>query len=161
MAWLIAAIGVVVLLVFFMGFRKSALGVLVTTVIGGFLLYQYNQQRERQSTTRIPQSEIVLENVAVRPTFGSSYDLTGRVKNNSKAYRLDGIEFKVTMRDCEDREKSSCVIIGEAPAYVSLTVPPQEARDFNASLYFGSNQKKAKGLLAWDHEITAIVAKRQ
>jgi len=159
MAWLIAAIGVV-LLVLFAGFRKTALGVLVTAVIGGFLLYHYNQQRERQSTTKIPQSKIVLENVAVRPTFGSSYDLSGRVKNNSESYRLDGIEFKVTMRDCEGKDKSSCVIIGKATAYVALTVPPQEARDFTGSLYFGSDQK-AKGLLAWDHEITAIVAKRQ
>jgi len=161
MAWLIAALGVVVLLVFFAGFRKIALGVLVTAVIGGFLLYQYNQQRERQSTTRIPQSQIVLENVAVRPTFGSSYDLSGRVNNNSESYRLDGLEFKVTMRDCEDKDKSSCVIIGGATAYVSLTVPPREARDFTGSLYFGSNQKKAKGLLAWDHEIMAVMAKRQ
>ena len=70
------------------------------------------------------------------------------------------IEFKVTMRDCQGKAKTSCVIIGEATASVALTVPPQKARDFTRSPYFGSNQK-AKGLLALDHGITAIMAKRQ
>jgi hypothetical protein len=161
MAWFIAAIVIVVFVGFLAGFRKIALGVLVTGVISGFLLYHYNQQRQQQSMTRIPHSQIVLENVSVRPTYGSSYDLSGRVKNNSETYRLDGIEFKVTMRDCQVKDKSSCVIIGEATAYVSLNVPPQGTGDFTASLYFGTDQKKAKGSLAWDHEITAIMAKRQ
>lgn len=159
MAWFIGTAIVVVLLVFFAGFRKIAVGVLATAIIGGFSLYLYNEQQE--STISIPISQIVLENVAVKPTYRSSYDISGRVKNNSETRQLDGIEFKVTMRDCQGKDKSSCVVVGEATTYVSLTVPPQAARDFTGSVYFGSNQKKVRGTVVWDHEIISIASKRQ
>ena len=159
MAWFIAAVVVAVSLVYLAGFRKTALGFLVAASIGGISLYLYNEHREQQATTRIAESQVVLENVEFRQTFGASYELSGKVKNNSETDVLDGIEFKVTMRDCRSKDKSSCVTIGEAMSYVSVAVPPKEARDFLASLYFGSTPK-VKGTLAWDYEITALTAKQ-
>ncbi|MGZ9005893.1 MAG: hypothetical protein ACXW20_19135, partial [Burkholderiales bacterium] len=71
MAWLIVPV-VVVVLVYLAGFRKSALGLLVAAVLAAFLLYQYNQRLQEQARTRIASSEVVVENVSLRATFGSS-----------------------------------------------------------------------------------------
>lgn len=160
MAWLVAAT-IVVLLFFLAGFRKFALGLLASALIGGFVLYQHIQQKQERERTRIPASQVILENLALRATYGSSYELSGRLRNNSAAYRLDGISFNVTIRDCEVKDKSACTTIGEATAHVAITVPPQQAREFTGSLYFGSSEMKVKGTLAWDYEIAAITAKRQ
>ncbi|MGZ8155379.1 MAG: hypothetical protein ACXW2I_05525 [Burkholderiales bacterium] len=159
MAWLIVPV-VVVVLVYLAGFRKSALGLLVAAVLAAFLLYQYNQRLQEQARTRIASSEVVVENVSLRATFGSSYDLVGTIRNNSESYRLDGISFKVTMRDCEGTDNSRCVGIAEATTHVPISLPPQQARDFTGSLYFGK-QIKTKGTLSWNYEVIAITAKRQ
>ena len=98
--------------------------------------------------------------MTITPTFRSSYNLSGNVRNKSEAYRLEGITFKVTLRDCQGPDKAKCVNIGEATAYVPVTLPPQEARDFVGSLYFGNEQIKPKGTFAWDYEIVAITGKR-
>ena len=50
--------------------------------------------------------------------------------------------------------------IAEATTYVPVGLPPQAARDFVGSLYFGNEQIKPKGTFAWDYEIVAITGKR-
>ena len=160
MVWLIAAIGIVSA-VFLAGFRKVALGLAVAALIGGVSLYQYNKQQQRRASTRITVSEVVIEHIALKPTFRSSYDVTGRIRNNSDAYRVDGISLAVTLRDCQGKDKSGCVVIGKATSNAPVTVPPQQARDFIASFYFGGDQIAPKGTLDWSYEITAITAKRQ
>ena len=160
MVWFIASI-VVVLAVFIAGFRRTAVGLLIAAIGGGFALFQYNDWKDQQAATRISASEIVLEAFEVKPTFGSSYDVRGRIKNKSETYRIDGLSFNVTMRDCQGKDASRCTTLGEAAAHVPMNVPPQETRSFTGSVYFGSQPVKPKGTLAWDHEITAIMAKRQ
>lgn len=159
MAWLIVPV-VVVVLVYLAGFRKSALGLLVAAVLAAVLLYQYDQRVEEQERTRIASSEVVVENVSLRATFGSSYDLRGRIRNNSETYRLDGISFKVVLRDCQGTDNSRCVSIGEATTHVPISLPPQQAREFTGSLYFGK-PIKTKGTFSWNYEVIAITAKRQ
>ena len=160
MAWLIGPI-IVVVLVYLTGFRKSALGLLFGVVVAGFLLYRHNEQVEQRATTRISMSEVVLENVTVTPTLDSSYNLSGRITNRSERYRLDGIRFRVGMRDCQGKDDSRCVGIAEASTYVPVTVPPQQARDFTGSLYFASEPTKLKGTLSWHYEIIEVSARRQ
>ena len=75
--------------------------------------------------------------------------------------RLDGISVRVTLRDCQGRDRTSCRVIGEAATAVPVTVPPEQARDFVASLYFGGDPIRVKGGLVWDYEITSLTAKRQ
>jgi hypothetical protein len=159
MAWLIVPV-VVVVLVYLAGFRKAALGLLVAAVLAAVLLYQYDQRVEEQERTRIASSEVAVENVSLRATFGSSYDLRGRIRNNSETYRLDGISFKVVLRDCQGADNSACVTIAEATTHVPISLPPQQAREFTGSLYFGK-QIKTKGTLSWNYEVIAITAKRQ
>jgi hypothetical protein len=160
MAWLIGPI-IVVLLVYLAGFRKSALGLLVAVIVAGFLLYQHSEHVQEKAETRIAESEVVLANVAITPTLDSSYNLTGRITNQSETYRIDGVSFRVTMRDCQGKDKTTCVSVAEASTHVPITVPSQQAREFTGSLYFGSVRTKVKGTLSWDYEIIAISAKRQ
>jgi hypothetical protein len=160
MLWLIAAIGIV-LAVFLSGFRKLAIGLTVAALIGGFSLYQYNERQQQRASTRILVSEVVIEHIALKPTFRSSYDVSGRIRNNSEHYRVDGITLTVTLRDCQGKDKSSCVVIGQATSNAPVTVPPQQARDFIASFYFGSDQMTPKGTLDWGYQLTAVHARRQ
>jgi hypothetical protein len=160
MAWLIVPL-VLVVLVYIAGYPRSSAALLAAVIVAGVLLYYHNQRMEEAARSRIPLSDVVVENVAVTPTFRSSFNLSGRVRNKSETYRLDGITFKVTLRDCAGKEPSSCVDIGDATTYVPLTLPAQEARDFTGSLYFGGDQVKPKGALAWDYEIVSITARRQ
>lgn len=161
MAWLIAVAILVASLLVAAGYRKSALGLALGVSIVGISLYLYNERQEQQATSRIAVSEIALENVDLRPTFGSGYDLVGTIRNNSPKYRLDGIDVALTLRDCRSKDKSTCTVIGQASAYAAITVPPEESRDLVVSLHFGGDKPKAKGTLAWDYEITAVTAKRQ
>lgn len=161
MAWLIAVAILVVALLVATGYRKSAIGLALGVLIVGVSLYLYNERQEQQETSRISISEIALENVDLKPTFRSGYDLVGTIRNNSPKYRLDGIDVTATLRDCETKDKSTCTVIGQASAYVAVTVPPEESRDFVASLHFGNDKPRARGTLAWDYQVTAVTAKRQ
>lgn len=161
MAWLIAIAILIVAGLFAAGLRKPALALGLGVLIAGVSIYVYNERQERQETTRITASEIGLENVELRPTFRSSYDFVGTLKNKSEQYRIDGIDITVTLRDCSSKDKTSCTVIGQASGYTGIAVPPQASRDLVVSLHFGGDQPRAKGHFAWDYAITAITAKRQ
>ena len=159
MLWLIAPL-VLSLLLFVAGFRKTALGLVVAALIAGASIYHLDEQAQQRAQTRIPASEISLENVTVRQTFDSSYELTGTLKNGSSIYRIDGISLKVKLRDCPVGGATQCVAAGEAQPYAAVTVPPGEARNFTATMYFGKGHPPPKGTLAWDYEIESVTAKR-
>jgi hypothetical protein len=159
MLWLIAPL-VISLLVFVAGYRKTALGLVVAAVIAGAVLYALDEQAQQRAETRIPASEISLENVTVRQTFDSSYELTGRLKNGSSTYQIQGITLKVKLRDCPVGNAAQCVAAGEAEARAPVTVPPGQARNFTATMYLGKGQPEPKGTLAWDYEIASVTARR-
>jgi len=159
MLWLIAPL-VIALLAFLAGFRKTALAVVVAAAIAGASIYGLNEQAQQRAETRIPASEFSLENVAVRHTFDSSYELTGRLNNRSATYQVDGINLNVKLRDCRTGDASQCVAAGEAQGHAAVTVPPGASRDFTATLYLGKGHRRPKGTLAWDYEIESVTAKR-
>jgi hypothetical protein len=159
MAWLIVPLALVVLL-YVAGFPRSAAVLLVAAVVAGVLLYYHNERLQEDARSRIPLSDLVIENVTITPTFRASYNLAGRVTNKSDQYELEGISFRVTLRDCQSAAKSKCVSLGEATTYVPVGLPPGEAQDFIGSLYFGNEQIKPKGVFAWDYEIVSVTGKR-
>jgi hypothetical protein len=160
MLWLIIPL-VVVALLFASGLRKIALAVLVASLAAGVTLYVQNQQIERRATSRIADAEVELANVTVRRTFDWSYELSGRVRNNSPTYAIDGMTFTVRLRDCRGTAPVSCVPLGEGTLNVPVNVPPEQARDFRGSFLIGKREVQPKGTLAWDYEMTAISAKRR
>jgi hypothetical protein len=159
MVWLILAL-IAVSGLFFAGYRKSALGIAAAALIAGAGVYFSEQQQDTQATSRIAASELTLENITYRQTFRSSYEMSGRVTNNSETFAVDGIRFAVTLQDCKGNDKAMCAVVGRTTASTSVRVAPQQARDFTASMYFGGDEIKPKGKLAWEYEIIAVVAKR-
>jgi hypothetical protein len=159
MAWLLVPL-VIVVVVYLAGYPRSAAALLAVAVVAAILIYYYNERVKEDARSRIPLSEVMVENVTVTPTFRSSYNLSGSVKNNSDQYELEGISFKVTLRDCPSAAKTSCVSLGDATTYVPVGLQPGESQDFIGSLYFGNEQIKAKGVFAWDYEILAVTGKR-
>lgn len=127
---------------------------MVFATAAGFLIYQHSEREEQQSKTKIPISQLTLRDITLKSTGYGGYELTGRVTNNSNVYRLNGIQFKITMRDCtsEGREQS-CIIIRETSEHAYLGVPPMQARDFRESVYFSGDRMKPRHRLVWDYEV--------
>jgi hypothetical protein len=159
MFWLIAPL-VIALVAFLGGFRKTALGGVVAAMIAGASIYFLDERAQQRAESRIPVAEISLENVVVRQTFDSSYELTARLNNRSSTYQVDGIALSVKLRDCRTSDTAQCVSAGEAPGQAAVTVPPGESREFTATLYLGKGHRRPKGTLAWDYQIESVTAKR-
>jgi hypothetical protein len=156
MLWIIIPL-VMAIFAFAAGYRRTALGLIVAAALAGASIYLLTEQTQQRAETRISTSEISLENVVVRHTFDASYELTGRLKNSSSTYQIQGITLNVKLRDCN---ATRCVAAGEAEARAAVTVPPGESRDFTATMYFGKGHSRPKGTLAWDYEIASVIAKR-
>jgi hypothetical protein len=149
MAWVIGIV-VLILLVVSAGFRKFAGILVLIAVIGGVIFWQYQDNEEKKSKTRIKQSQLLFEDVSLKRSYGS-YDMVGRITNNSSQYTLKGVQLKLTFRDC-DNENKNCVIVAEDDEYIYINIPPKQARDFKESVYLYSDLK-IKGKMVWDYKI--------
>jgi len=155
MAWIIGIV-ILVLLVISTGFRKFVGILVLIAVIGGFIYWQNEKNEEKQSKTRIKPSELLFEDVLLKSSYGSGYDLIGRITNNSSNYTLKGVQLKLTFRDC-DKDNKDCIIIGEDDEYIYINIPPKQARDFKESVYLYSNLK-IKGKMVWNYKIEYLKA---
>ena len=160
MLWIIAPL-VAAVIAFAMGYRKTALALVISAVIAGILIYTLVEQTQQRAESRISVSEISLDNVVVKHTFDASYEVTGRLKNGSSTYQVDGMALNVKLRDCRPGDASQCAAFGEARGHATVSVPPGESRAFTATLYFGKGHPRPKGTLAWDYEIESVIARRQ
>ena len=158
MALLIGSAAVLILVVFAVGYRKVALGLAAVALAGGGLLYMHNREEEHLALTRIPKSELVLEDVTLKPYVGS-YRIAGRVGNHSAKFSVKQIDFVVTVQDCpREAAAQQCVTIGESNEILNLDIPPGEARDFEESVRFSGSKLKLKGRLEWNYSISQIRA---
>ena len=134
------------------------LGVLVLGALGiAAWVYQNNleQNREREAAkTRIRIAEVDLSDLTLGS--GSSSTLAGRVKNNSKTYRLSEIVLKITMRDCDAAGK--CEIVGEEEVRSYSDIPPGQARDISQYVSF-SGLGSPRGKRQWDYSVVEISGK--
>ena len=157
MAWLIG-FAVLILLVFTAGFRKVAFGLVAIALAVGSWLYMHNREEEHRSLTRIPSSELVLENVTLKPYVGS-YKIAGRIKNNSAKFSVRQIDLVVTVKDCtQGAAEPQCVIIGESNEILNLNIPPGEARDIEEAVRFSGRNLKLKGRMEWSYAVSRIRA---
>ena len=140
------------------GFRRWGIaGGLVAAAGVGFYLAREAPEAARAGT-RIPASELVLDQVEVEPT-GRGATLTARVHNGSEAYRLRDLTLALRLRDCpaEDTAPDTCPVIGEATAIARPDVPPGQIRALSAHFVF-SNLPPVAGTLRWDWRITGTRA---
>ena len=156
MAWIVGII-ILILLVVSAGFRKFAGTLVAIAVIAGFLYYQYEKREEKLSMQRIPISEITFQDVILKPSY-SSYELVGRITNNSKLYSINEVQLKLTFRDCVKNDESKCVIFAEENEHIYINIPPKQARDFKEGIYLYSDLK-VKGKLVWDYQVVYTKAK--
>jgi hypothetical protein len=161
MAWFVAASVVLVSLLFWRGYRKLALGLLAIALVGAVLVYYLDKRLDEEGRKRITASDVAVENVELKRTYRSSYDLTGKVTNNSETVTVERMRFDVTLHDCPAASQSDCVLIGKASGEALVNVPPRQARNFTASLYYGGAELKLKGRLVWRYKLTSITASRQ
>ena len=158
MVWIIGPV-VLILLVVSAGFRKFAGIFVLIAVIGGVIYWQYQEKyqenEEKQSKTRIKQSELLFEDVSLKTSYGSS-DMVGRITNNSSQYTLKEVQLKLTFRDC-DKDNKNCIIVAEDDLFFYINIPPKQARDFKELVYLYSDLK-IKGKMVWDYKIEFIKA---
>ena len=159
MVWIIGLV-VLILLVVSAGFRKFAGIFVLIAVIGGVIYWQYQEKyqenEEKQSKTRIKQSELLFEDVSlINTSYGSPY-MVGRITNNSSQYTLKEVQLKLTFRDC-DKDNKNCIIVAEDDLFFYINIPPKQARDFKESVYLYSDLK-IKGKMVWDYKIEFIKA---
>ena len=156
MVWIIGLV-VLILLVVSAGFRKFAGIFVLIAVIGGVIYWQYQEKyqenEEKQSKTRIKQSELLFEDVSLKTSYGSPY-MVGRITNNSSQYTLKEVQLKLTFRDC-DKDNKNCIIVAEDDLFFYINIPPKQARDFKKSVY---PNLKIKGKMVWDYKIEFIKA---
>ena len=134
-------------------FRALAGAVIFLVVVVGIVVYFRAANEDRLSHSRIPSSQIALENLNVDSKFGN-YHLSGTVKNNSTKFTLQYMTLEIIARDCLGRTKpENCKIIGDDKENVYVDALPGQSQDLDTYVDFPAGDIKPKGRLAWDYSI--------
>ncbi|MDO8333672.1 MAG: hypothetical protein Q7T35_03255 [Nitrosomonas sp.] len=150
MKWL-AGIIVLILIVVSEKFRKFAGFLALVCVVGGLLFWQYHEYEKNKSRNRISPSELILKNVSFK-LLPSSYEMTGRIINNSEKFTLNGVQLKITIKDCASNDNIDCIIFSEKNEYIYVYIPPKQARDFRKDISLYSDQIK-EDRLVWNYSV--------
>jgi hypothetical protein len=157
MLWTILIIAGIIAFFRFPSFRKTALVIagLLTLVIVGYIAKERHQTEASKELVHV--EDVEFADMRLGPeSFGSSYKLTGRVKNKSQ-YTIFEIKAKIHVLDCD--EKSHCDVVGEEEEWnIAPLLPPGQVRDIDESIYFGSSMH-VRGLFEWNYAITEIRAR--
>jgi hypothetical protein len=150
MAWIVGIV-ILILLVVSAGFRKFAGVLVLICVVSGLLYWLYQENEEAESKKRIRASDLKFEGVFLKPSY-SSYDLVGRITNNSAKYTLKVIQLKLTFKDCDKVNTSNCIVVAQNDEHIYISIPPGQARDFKEGVYLNSNLN-IKGTMVWEYAI--------
>jgi hypothetical protein len=154
--WALLLIAGVIALVKFPSFRKAifVIVVLLAVVIVGYLAYDKQQTEASKKLVRV--EELSFADMRLGPeSYGSSYKLVGRVKNNSR-YTVFGIQAKIHVLDCDD--KANCEVVGDEERDIAPLIPPGQVRDIDDSIYF-SGATHVRGHFQWNYTINEIRAR--
>jgi hypothetical protein len=165
MWWIVAIFGLLIvfwiisLCIEYPGCLISLIVVISLIGYGGYTAIQNSERADRLSKSRIKPQELSLKSISLKKGEYDNIVLAGRVVNNSKKYSLDGLSLKLIFQDCSIIKEKSCITIGEKGVFLSLTIPPGQARDFHEKISFYGNTMIPKGKLVWHYDINYIVAK--
>jgi hypothetical protein len=157
MLWSILIIAGIFAFFRFPAFRKTVLilaGILALVIFG----YIENEKRQTEESKELVHvNNLEFTDMRLGPeTYGSSYKLTGRIKNKSQ-YTVFEIKAKFHILDCD--EKSHCDMVGEEDEWnIVPLLPPGQVRDIDKSIYFNS-EMRIHGQFQWNYEITEIRAR--
>lgn len=156
MFWALILIASCIALIKFQRLRKAVLVVAASLAlcVSGYLVY--DQHETSLSKTRVRPDQLTFTEMRLGPgSFGSSYRLVGRVKNNSPFTVFD-IKARVQIRDCD--VVAHCETVGEEEKVLEPVIPPDQVRDIEESLYFGQGTH-VKGSFQWNYTITEARAR--
>jgi len=157
---LILLIAVIALAISFKWVRwlLGALALLVAIAIGYFVeQHSENQRKAEASRHLVSSAEVELFDMGMGPSYGSTYQLSGRIRNHSAEYTVTGLVLEITLQDCPS--SPSCDTIGQTTQRIySLSVPPGQVRGIAATVYF-SNVPPLRGKYAWSYRIAEIEAR--
>jgi hypothetical protein len=144
-------------------FKKSFVlipGLLALAVVGFVAYFRHAQTlvQAEEAKRLVRAEELELMDIRLQPhseSFGSSYTLTGRVRNNSR-YTVTDIYVKIRLFDCD--EKEHCDVIGEQDHDIVTNIPAKQARDIQSVSYLDSGTH-IRGRLKWSYSLNEISAR--
>jgi hypothetical protein len=118
------------------------------------------QQRGRPTSPAEVLESVPLTDVSaasmVMTGKGAPFELRGRLENRS-AMQLRSITLLITRRDCYEGalDPSGCALLWQDRHWISLSVPPHEARDFASSIWMRGAAPRPRGKTQDTFEIVA------
>lgn len=87
---------------------------------------------------------------------GAPFELRGRIENKSDAL-LKSITLLVTRQDCFEGalDPTGCTVLWQDRHWISIAVPPGEARDFSNSVWMRGAAPKVRGTVKDSFEVVA------
>jgi hypothetical protein len=87
---------------------------------------------------------------------GAPFELQGRIENKSNAL-LKSITLLVTRRDCYEGalDPTGCAVVWQDRHWISIVIPPGEARDFSSQVWMRGAAPRVRGTLKDSFEVVA------
>jgi hypothetical protein len=157
MFWAMIVLVCVFLAIKFRGFRFGIAAILGLVVLAVTIFVGWQHESEEHSKHLVKRDQLLFTDLRLgQSNYGSSYVLTGRVRNNSQFTVFD-VKAKIRILDCEER--SHCEVVGEEEAWnISPLLPSGQVRSINSDIFFGSGTQ-VRGNFQWSYEITEIRAR--
>ena len=152
MQWFLLALIVISLFLIAGRFPKVAFAVFVGLLGSGALFLWITSDQQLQTNSRVSIAKIKVDQITVVPAYGGSYRFTGRIYNHNTNGSIKQVTLRFVMQDCD--AASECDIIGQESERITTPIPASQARDFNATMYFGKPQ--VSGELEWQIEVTEV-----
>lgn len=160
----VVVIAIIALMFLSEKFRKSAFIFLAVTcaliVILLVIWWQQSEREQRLSKQRVGLAEVeLLEPQLIRP-YSGSYAIQGEIKNLSKRYTVNSFAIELKIYDCPPNYSnlSACELAyTKTDDYVSVRVPPNQRRKFEARFYT-SDMPEIKGGLVWQYSVLHVKA---
>jgi len=157
-AWFLAGIACIFLVIKYRRFRHFLLATLGLAVLGIVAYVVQNKHSEEVSRHMVNADQLQFTDLRLGSEgYGTSYKLSGRVKNNSPFYVFE-VKAKFQILDCDD--SSHCDVVGEEEEWnICPLVPPGQVRDIDTTIYFGSGTH-VRGQFQWNYTITEVRARQ-
>lgn len=169
MYWILAAL--FLLLVLFAP-RLRPIAAVGCAILVGLLLWGVIQRVDETDTQQAPQRGRPTTPAAVVHTVpidqieltdlrltggGAPFRLTGRVANKSGDMQIKSIMLDIKRSDChaEVLDPSGCALLWRGRHWVSITVPPQQAREFAVSIWARGEAPRGIGTLRDEFDLVA------
>ena len=139
----------------FLGKRQLALWLLAglsvaALALWGYESYQLHSQGELFAENEVLVSEIDLKPSGYRPNL---FELTGRIRNNSKQTTLDGIVLSLALKDCNPA--GVCRDLPAREQFVATKLSPETGAAFLEKIYL-DKQALPEGELTVEYRIQGL-----